>query len=85
MSGNAFSVRADLPVPHMRSEGASRRFDQVAVQGTRAVDRYGPLGCRRALACARSAEKERCRGWGKLSTPLPTQAWPGRIKIAKPV
>ena len=56
-----------MPISRCRICGAKGRAVvtiQVAVQGTRAVDRYGPLGCRRALACARSAEKERCRGWG---------------------
>ena len=28
--------------------------------------------------------KEAALGWKKLSTPLPSQAWPGRVVIAKP-
>jgi hypothetical protein len=74
--GGAIAFKGAAPLPRVREERASDRFDQMA--GTRSVmaslTDTGPSASR-AAGPARHSGKERRRGWGKLSTPLPTRTW----------
>ena len=82
-SNGGFSTpQRAAPVPRRRGEGASGGFDQVAP--ARQLNRRGLLRVAALPALLTFRAKERRRVGGHYSTPLPSQAWPGRIAIANP-
>jgi hypothetical protein len=57
-------------------EGASGGFDQVAGTGSVTAHSLTPASASRTTGHDVAFGKGAATGWGKLSTPLPTRAWP---------